>query len=156
MTAYCVPGRRFPESAPRIAYVAGGGVYVVGLDGTVIFSIAQVAPNYVPEAAISPDGKQLAIVGHDAQRGHELIVTDIGTGNHGVVLEGTISGQSQPAWSPDGQWIAMPMAIASGSGIFIVRPDGLETRQLTRGDFFGELNWVSNDRIRFTSFRGGL
>jgi Tol biopolymer transport system component len=39
-----------------------------------------------------------------------------------------------PAWSPDGQWIALGVDLEdrpSESGVFLVRPDGSEIRRAT-------------------------
>jgi len=76
----------------------------------------------------------------------------------------------QPAWSPDGEWVAygtaLPQPVATGPAaavaptsrgdIWIVRVDGTETRQLTGGDgaHFGPC-WAADGRVYFTSLQSG-
>ncbi|MDI6703723.1 MAG: hypothetical protein QME40_03510 [bacterium] len=74
--------------------------------------------------SFSPDGKRIVYNGRFLGR-YGIITMDSDGGNKTFLTEG-----SDPAWSPDGNWIAFHRWGEPG-GIFIIRPDGTEETQLT-------------------------
>jgi len=89
--------------------------------------------DHAAKPAWSPDGHQIAFIraGGSNDRGDLLIVNADGT-NQVIVNPASASARTLPLWSPDGSTIAFGGWDASRvRQIFLVRPDGLETRQLT-------------------------
>jgi dipeptidyl aminopeptidase/acylaminoacyl peptidase len=111
----------------------------------------------------SPDGKQIAVgSGGDAPN---LALASIATGEeHALHPQGTKDGVVEgfdPAWSPDGAWIAYRFGrgLSHGGevlvlrGLALVRPDGSGFRQLTR--LGGDPSWSPDGRrIAFTQLAG--
>src|SRR5580693_7472431 len=79
--------------------------------------------------AISPDGKTLAI---DMQGS---IWTLPATGGTAKRITGLFDDARQPAWSPDGKWIAFMGYRDGGYHIWVVAPNGADQHTLTWGPF---------------------
>jgi TolB protein len=108
----------------------------------------------------SPDGRRIAyrkIVdtpGFDwalrsIARNSEVFVADVdGSNEHNLTNHAAYDGW--PMWSPDGEWIAF----ASNRGgqpnmshLYVVRPDGKDVRQVTRGSgAFKQHSWAADGR----------
>lgn len=109
------------------------------------------------EPAWSPDGSLVAYVSrpHDSEESEVRIVNTRGTGDRFVMEGGT-----DVDWSPDGDRLVVAVR---GEGLFTVRPDGTDQRQLTTAPVLhdlggetqralpGNLRWSpAGDRIAFT------
>jgi Tol biopolymer transport system component len=81
-----------------------------------------VIPGDHPSVDWSPDGETIAV------QGLALAPADGGPPEPVETVEG---GGFEPAWSPDGDWIAFS---ESQRNLWIVRPDGEGLRQLTTVD----------------------
>jgi Tol biopolymer transport system component len=106
--------------------------------------------------AMSPDGQQIAYVrALSGSKESELRAVNVDGSDDHFVLTGA-SSNTAPAWSPDGSRLAASVASNTSSGIFVVRADGSEAKQITRGVVFDSLTWLDNNRLRFSTFIGGL
>ncbi len=106
--------------------------------------------------SVSPDGQKLAYELASGDTGG-LFVSNIDGMDEELVLAGASLGAGGPVWSPDGQWLATVAAPNGGDGgVFVVRPNGSEARQITRGSMVAGIVWASNERLRLMTFMGGL
>jgi Tol biopolymer transport system component len=60
-----------------------------------------------------------------------------------------------PAWSPDGRWIAFASSRSAG-GIYVVHPDGRDLRRVWRGSSAGYPSWSANERWLAFSTASGI
>jgi len=100
--------------------------------------------------AVSPDGQTLAM---DLQGS---IWTLSSTGGAAGRITDLFNDARQPAWSPDGKWIAFMSYRDGGYGIWAVAPDGSHPHKLTWGAFDDREPAWSHDgtRLAFSSDRG--
>ncbi|HYM21946.1 MAG TPA: amidohydrolase family protein, partial [Vicinamibacterales bacterium] len=100
--------------------------------------------------AVSPDGRTLAI---DMQGS---IWTLPSTGGAAKRITDLFNDARQPAWSPDGKWIAFFAYRDGGYDIWAVAPDGSNQHKLTWGPFDDREPIWSHDgtRVAFSSDRG--
>jgi Tol biopolymer transport system component/imidazolonepropionase-like amidohydrolase len=100
--------------------------------------------------AVSPDGKTLAI---DMQGS---IWTLPATGGVAKRITDIYNDARQPAWSPDGKWIAFFAYRDGGYDLWAVAPDGSNQHKLTWGPFDDREPTWSHDgtKIAFSSDRG--
>lgn len=105
------------------------------------------------EPCFSPTGKQLAFVSID----ETLWTVDVDGKNKARVVQ--VDGQycHQPAWSPDGEWIAFATDRDGNVEIYKVRWDGTDLTRLTEhAGFDCRPRWSRDGRwILFTSNRDG-
>jgi imidazolonepropionase-like amidohydrolase/Tol biopolymer transport system component len=78
---------------------------------------------------VSPDGREIAfdLLG-------DIYVMPIEGGDARQLTEG-MAWNMQPAYSPDGEWIAFTSDRSGGDNIWIMRRDGSDVRQITRESF---------------------
>jgi len=102
----------------------------------------------IRDIAPSPDGTQLAFTALN-----EVYLMDLpdGTPQKLVDLEET---QAEPAWSPNGEWIAFVTWQAEGGKLYKVRPNGRNLTQLNQEDgVFQEPVW-NNEGTRIVTIKG--
>jgi Tol biopolymer transport system component len=136
--AHRVPSPLGPAANGRIAYIAGGQLYSASSDGTDVRQLTTGALKNAP--AFSNDGTRIVYLSDGASSppdAHFLFV-DLNVadadGTHARVLMANARAMSNPAWSPDGRFIAVSTA-AEGSldHINVVAVDGSGVTDL--GDF---------------------
>jgi len=105
------------------------------------------------EPCFSPDGKQIAFVSIS----EELWIVDADGKNKAKVVQVDGSYLHQPAWSPDGEWIAFSTDRDGDIEIYKIRWDGTELTRLTNSDGFDVRPRWSPDAqwLLFTSNRAG-
>jgi hypothetical protein len=131
------------------------GIYVVGGGGAVTGAAPLYQTSMRPAAALSPDGKRLAVAVRG--RGVLLVTTDgrggarrLTTSSAGEIIGGL-------AWSPDGKHLALVRYPADWSGdtLELLPADGSESRVLARGAFTNTadqfVGWMANDRILYAA-----
>jgi Tol biopolymer transport system component/DNA-binding winged helix-turn-helix (wHTH) protein len=107
---------------------------------------------YSGTPALSPDGRAL-VYASDATGGLELYLVNLLEGSPEVPLTSDGGQNIQPAWSPDGQWIAFHSR--RRDGIWILPSTGGVPRQLT--DFGSDPAWSPDSTtLVFTSDAGGM
>jgi Tol biopolymer transport system component len=74
----------------------------------------------------SPDGRELALIRFTDEGASALAIVAIATGEMRVFPIGGIAAVREPAWSPDGQWIAAAASSRHGQGedwdLILLRP----------------------------------
>ncbi|SMC29639.1 TolB protein [Andreprevotia lacus DSM 23236] len=143
----------------RIAYVVKMGkryeLQVADADGYGAQSVlASNQPIMSPKW--SPDGGRLAYVSFEEQK-PIVYGQDLGTGRRWKIAAFKGS-NSAPAWSPNGQQLAVTLTRDGGSQIFIVNADGSGSpRRLTNtGEINTEASFTPDGgSVLFTSDRGG-
>jgi Tol biopolymer transport system component len=155
LTADFAPRATEPELSPdgsRIAFVAGGTIHVIGVDGG---APQPVTPGFWP--TWSPDGAQLAYVTADVfdiylrvdRVGGELWRVALATGARTRI--GTAEDAMQPDWSPDGTRIVF----VAGKRLAIVRADGTGLRESAIGNAWHPV-WDAGGAIVYAAReRGG-
>ena len=100
--------------------------------------------------AVSPDGRTLAI---DLQGSIWTLPAAGGTAKR---ITDVFNDARQPAWSPDGKWIAFFAYRDGGYDLWAIAPDGSNQHKLTNGPFDDREPAWSHDgtRIAFASDRG--
>jgi TolB protein len=131
---------RAPEGGDRIVYSTDRDNFVMalwvinGLNGRPqpIFSLSQLG-THVEGAAISPDGTFVAfardMVDGANVRSTWLYIVDLNTGLFSAIGEG-LTNVYDPAWSPDGQWIAYAAREGNQTHLWVVHPDGTGRQRL--------------------------
>jgi TolB protein len=114
------------------------------------------------DACWSPDGKRLAFcfdktVPNQGDMDIYTIGIESDDLNPVLVTDGKLSHEEWPAWSPDGQWLALTSTRDGNQELYIVRPDGKDLRRLTNDPSIDAHPTWSPDsrRIAFATSRWG-
>lgn len=132
-------------------------------DGSQLESIVA-GPAYDDQAAISLKGDQLAFVSSRSGQA-DIWLLNLRTGRLTNISRHP-AGDFRPAWSPDGQWLAFSsdrdskkplsrsgFALVHSTEIYLMRPDGSDTRRLTQLDAVaGSPRWSSDGKTIVFSF----
>jgi Tol biopolymer transport system component/DNA-binding winged helix-turn-helix (wHTH) protein len=107
---------------------------------------------YTATPALAPDGRAV-VYASDVSGSLELYLTSLAPGSAEVPLTKDGGHNMQPAWSPDGQWIAFHSR--SRGGVWIVPSSGGTPQQVA--DFGSDPSWSPDSgTLVFTSDAGGL
>lgn len=125
----------------RIAFVSDAAsfnptLWVMAADGSGRRAIPTpgLAQEAVDQLSWSPDGATLAIslfFGPEPSQ-IALVPVEPASREQARILTNHPAGALDPAWSPDGAWIAYAAREAQGTDIFVMRADGSAVQQLTR------------------------
>jgi len=124
------------------AQIPARGVYVAATLGVGVPNLATLTDRF----AVSPDGTMLVIVDRDygglaLRRMSALELSPIA---------GVPPSASAPVFSPDGKWIAF----RTDTGLMKIPTQGGAPAQIAEGnDYFINLTWGADDRIRYPSLR---
>lgn len=109
---------------------------------------AEFTVTQIRDIAPSPDGKQLAFTALN-----ELYLMDLPNGTPKKLLNLSET-QAEPAWSPDGQWIAFVTWQAEGGKLYKVRPNGSNLAQLNQADGVFQSPVWNNDGTKIVLIKG--
>lgn len=131
---------RASEGGDRIVYSTDRDNAVMalwlvnGMNGRAqpIFGLSQLG-THVEGAALSPDGNFVAfardMTNDSGVRSTWLYIVDLNTGMFSAIGD-IVTNAYDPAWSPDGQWIAYAARDGNQTKLWIIRPDGTGRQQL--------------------------
>ncbi len=134
----------------------GSEIVIANADGsgsTTILSDDRYGKNGL---VFSPDGSRIAFFTSGPEKATRLVVADVDGSDEQVIAEGALLASTSVAWSPDGQWIAVAMGLDGRRGLFLINPDGLELRQITRGAPIDDIVWMDETSLRFNTYQPGL
>lgn len=144
-------------AASRLAYVAGGRIYVVDADGHGPRPVTAGGSTAL-SPAWSPDGRRLAYTRLVDGKG-AVVIEDLLTGGR-TTAPGTGSALNiTPAWSPDGRLLAYANSGEEGTNLFLANiADNCCVQRLTVGRFADNLSPTfapDGRRLAFVSTRAG-
>ncbi len=144
-----------PDGTAVVYQEAGSSTRVVlrSADGTLVSTLDKFSfPRFSFTAAWSPDGKRIAIGGHNGQCPFGLIMTDP---QLKVTLNPSVPDICDPIWSPDGKYLAFAGITQSNGNpgsrdgrydLYIADASGSGIRELTAklGGLIRILGWVGS------------
>jgi hypothetical protein len=133
-----------------------GGIYVVKRDGTELRRVASPMDGPVLRPTWSPDGTKIAFARAHHGTGYDILVVNA-NGTNTVNLTASLGGTAEwmPAWSPDlgngTSRIAFVRRVNGSEGVWTMRADGTDLKQITAGVLDLEPAWSPDGRtIVFT------
>ena len=138
----------------RIAFTSGagfgepGGVFVMNADGSGAELVAE--GNALFDPSWSPDGSRIAYSLNTPDGRLVLAIVELATRTVTQPLTDLPGDHHEPAWSMDGQSIAFEWFTQSGSGLYVVAPDGSGLRRLAEGsapDWSPDGTWIAYTRF---------
>ncbi|MDP9299977.1 MAG: hypothetical protein M3P43_03635, partial [Actinomycetota bacterium] len=129
-------------SGDQIAFISDAGngpgngldLFVMDADGSSVRQVSRTTDMNERIAVWSPDGSRLAFEASTTS-GDSIGIADVSTGVTSLIsrsvaaAESGLAAAAEPAWSPDGSWIAFEGAGASGfqhGKIWLMHPDGTD------------------------------
>ena len=157
----------FSPDGTRMAYRTMGSVptmIVANADGSGAVAVASSTALATREPfAWSPDSRRLAFTGLVDGRRTIVLVNADGSRltSLGQAASLPLRERSNPAWSPDGQWISYFSPEANGYiGLHVVRPDGTDDQRLSTSPInpdILEMSWAPDPaQRRLTYVSGGF
>jgi len=131
-------------------------IWIIPAEGAGGAEQVTASPDDDVRPAWSPDGRKLALCRFSPSHGWNLWILDR-VDQSAVELGPGL----YPDWSPTGEWIAFQKPSEREPywyGLWIIRPDGSEVRQVVLGDGFGaiEPSWSpAGDLLAFTAINKG-
>jgi len=94
--------------------------------------------------SLAPDGRSLAYASLEAGN-WDIYLREIGSGKIRNLTGGCLEDDTQPAFSPDGEWIAF-RSQRDGGGIFVISATGDSIMRLTPAGYFFHPAWSPDGR----------
>jgi TolB protein len=128
--------------------------------GSHVLSTRGLQEEAVDAVSWSPDGSQLAVTLFNVPGPTQIALVPVGASSRetGRVLTNLSGGAIDPAWSPDGAWLAFAGHEGYPIEIYAVHPDGTSVTRLTDDGQFGRAPVWSPDghQIAYLSNRTGF
>ena len=108
--------------------------------------------------AWSPDRRQVAYVNYTNNLRQVIYVQNLATGSRRVVSPKGFALATSPAFSPNGEWLAMTLSKGRDSHLYMKNLNTGQLKQVTFGHYIldSEPSWTPDGKnIMFTSNRGG-
>jgi TolB protein len=143
-----------PDWAPSADKITfwNDGIQILDLDRSTVSPVTNTTIGDW-NGAISPDGVRLAHTRY--VNGFRKIMIQNLDGTDKYVLPNTPGEVYQPAWSPDGEWLAFPANFDGNIDLYRIHPDGTGLEQVTDTPWpylESEPTWSpAGDRLAFTT-----
>jgi hypothetical protein len=130
------PGPRDEDAAPSsrgdfLVYRRANDIALLDLRTGTVRQLTNTPTVYKAGLAVSPDGTKIAFTRTDPGRLEQIFVMDVDGGNVRRVSRGD-DYDYLPRWSPDGERIVFTSHRDGSSGIYSMRIDGSDVRDLSR------------------------
>jgi Tol biopolymer transport system component len=110
---------------------SGNDIHVFGADGSGFKHFATPRQHYSGDVAWSPGGTRIAYTSDEVGNGSIYIVRADGSDPQAILVGQSGSGAFDPAWSPDGKWIAIARGVGNHeTDLYLIRPDGTGLHKL--------------------------